>query len=115
MILTVIFIVALVLVYFQFRGTFLGREQLTMISSRAGLSMDPGAKVTYNGVEIGRVGKVQEFSDGDQQKARIILDVNKQYLHLIPRNVNADITATSDARIARPTASPTPTGPPLAK
>ena len=33
---------------------FLGREQLTMMSARAGLSMDTGAKVTYNGVEIGR-------------------------------------------------------------
>jgi phospholipid/cholesterol/gamma-HCH transport system substrate-binding protein len=95
LVLTVIFIVALVLVYALFRGAFLGREQLTMMSSRAGLSMDPGAKVTYNGVEIGRVGKVQEITVGDQQKAKITLDVNKQYLHLIPRNVNADITATT--------------------
>jgi phospholipid/cholesterol/gamma-HCH transport system substrate-binding protein len=95
LILTVIFILALVLVYALFRGAFLDREQLTMISSRAGLSMDPGAKVTYNGVEIGRVGKVEETRIGDQQKAKIILDVNKDYLHLIPRNVNADITATT--------------------
>src|SRR3954447_6389606 len=95
LILTVIFILALVLVYALFRGTFLDREQLTMVSSRAGLSMDPGAKVTYNGVEIGRVGKVEEFRVGDEQKAKILLDVNKDYLHLIPRNVNADITATT--------------------
>jgi phospholipid/cholesterol/gamma-HCH transport system substrate-binding protein len=95
LILTVIFILALVLVYALFRGAFLDREQLTMISSRAGLSMDPGAKVTYNGVEIGRVGKVEETRIGDEQKAKIILDVNKDYLHLIPRNVNADITATT--------------------
>jgi phospholipid/cholesterol/gamma-HCH transport system substrate-binding protein len=95
LILTVIFILALVLVYALFRGAFLDREQLTMISSRAGLSMDPGAKVTYNGVEIGRVGKVEETRIGDEQKAKIILDVNKDYLHLIPKNVNADITATT--------------------
>lgn len=95
LILTVIFIAALVLVYMLFRGAFLPREQLTMISSRAGLSMDPGAKVTYNGVEIGRVGKVQEETIGDQPRAKITLDVNKKYLHLIPKNVNADITATT--------------------
>ena len=46
-----------VLVYFQFRGDFPRSEQLTMMSSRSGLSMDPGAKVTYNGVEIGRVAR----------------------------------------------------------
>jgi len=95
LILSLIFVVALVLVYALFRGWNLDREQLTMISSRAGLSMDPGAKVTYNGVEIGRVGKVQEETVGDQQRAKIILDVNKKYLHLIPKNVNADITATT--------------------
>jgi hypothetical protein len=31
----------LVLVYCHFRGVFLDREKLTMISGRAGLSMDP--------------------------------------------------------------------------
>ncbi|MDQ2637898.1 MAG: hypothetical protein M3Y83_13575, partial [Actinomycetota bacterium] len=50
-VLSLLTIVALVLVYFQFRGDFLPRTQLTLISARAGLSMDPGAKVTFNGVE----------------------------------------------------------------
>jgi phospholipid/cholesterol/gamma-HCH transport system substrate-binding protein len=95
LILTLLVIVVLVLTFLQFRGTFLDREQLTMVSARAGLSMDPGAKVTYNGVEIGRVGKVEEFTVGDEQKAKIILNVDRKYLDLIPRNVNADITATT--------------------
>ena len=95
LILTLLVVVAIVLVYMQFRGKFLDRTDLTMVSARAGLSMDPGAKVTYNGVEIGRVGKVQEETVGDEPRAKIILDVNKKYLHLIPRNVNADITATT--------------------
>ncbi len=94
-ILAVVTIVILVLVYMQFRGDFLQREQLTMISSRAGLSMDPGAKVTYNGVEIGRVGKVEEVTVGDQPRAKIVLNVDSKYMHLIPKNVNADITATT--------------------
>jgi phospholipid/cholesterol/gamma-HCH transport system substrate-binding protein len=95
LILSLLLIAVLVLAFLQFRGTFLDREQLTMISARAGLSMDPGAKVTYNGVEIGRVGKVEEITVGDEQKAKIILNVDRKYLDLIPRNVNADITATT--------------------
>ncbi|WP_156656085.1 MlaD family protein, partial [Mycobacterium sp. 852002-51971_SCH5477799-a] len=48
----------LALVYGQFRGSFTAKSQLTMLASRAGLVMDPGSKVTYNGVEIGRVGSI---------------------------------------------------------
>jgi phospholipid/cholesterol/gamma-HCH transport system substrate-binding protein len=95
LILTLLTIAAVVLVYFQFRGQFLNREQLTMISSRAGLSMDPGAKVTYNGVEIGRVGKVEAVTVGDQPRAKIILNVDPKYFKYIPKNVNADISATT--------------------
>jgi phospholipid/cholesterol/gamma-HCH transport system substrate-binding protein len=95
LILALIFIAVIVLAFMQFRGDFLQREKLTMISSRAGLSMDPGAKVTYNGVEIGRVGQVEQVNVGDQPRAKIILDVDPKYLKLIPRNVDANITATT--------------------
>jgi phospholipid/cholesterol/gamma-HCH transport system substrate-binding protein len=95
LVLALLTIAVLVFVYLQFRGAFLEREKLTMISSRAGLSMDPGAKVTYNGVEIGRVGQVQEVTVGDQPRAKITLNVDRQYLHLIPKNVDANITATT--------------------
>ncbi|PXX05135.1 MCE family protein [Mycolicibacterium moriokaense] len=95
LVLSLLTIAAIVLVYFQFRGDFLQRDQLTMMSARAGLSMDPGAKVTYNGVEIGRVGKVQAVNVGDQQQAKITLEVDPKYLHLIPKNVEADISATT--------------------
>src|SRR5882757_7328034 len=56
--------VALAFIWFQFRGELTAKDQLVLISARAGLSMDPGAKVTYNGVQIGRVGEVEEFSVG---------------------------------------------------
>jgi phospholipid/cholesterol/gamma-HCH transport system substrate-binding protein len=95
LILALITIVMLVLVYIQFRGGFLDREKLTMISARAGLSMDPGAKVTYNGVEIGRVGQVQAVNVGGQPRAKISLEVDPKYFKLIPKNVNADISATT--------------------
>ncbi|MDM4143298.1 MlaD family protein, partial [Mycobacterium sp. FLAC0960] len=48
------------LVYIQFRGGFTPKTELTMLAARAGLVMDPGSKVTYNGVEIGRVGSIAE-------------------------------------------------------
>jgi phospholipid/cholesterol/gamma-HCH transport system substrate-binding protein len=95
LVLALVFIAAIVLAFMQFRGDFLKREKLTMISSRAGLSMDPGAKVTYNGVEIGRVGQVDEVNVGGQPRAKIILNVDPKYLKLIPKNVDANITATT--------------------
>ena len=44
--------------YLQFRGDSRRRTKLTMVAARAGLVMDPGSKVTYNGVEIGRVSTI---------------------------------------------------------
>jgi phospholipid/cholesterol/gamma-HCH transport system substrate-binding protein len=95
LVLALITIAAIVLVYFQFRGDFLDRQQLTMISARSGLSMDPGAKVTYNGVEIGRVGHVDEVSVGGEPRAKITLEVDPKYLKYIPKNVDANISATT--------------------
>jgi phospholipid/cholesterol/gamma-HCH transport system substrate-binding protein len=95
LILTLLTIAVVVVVYFFFRGYNLDREKLTMISSRAGLSMDPGAKVTYNGVEIGRVGEIQEVTVGDEPRAKITLEVDPKYFKLIPKNVDANISATT--------------------
>ncbi|MGH3678036.1 MAG: MCE family protein [Mycobacterium sp.] len=83
------------LVYLQFRGAFLPTTPLTMVAGRAGLVMDPGTPVTYNGVQIGRVGAIEEVERGDEPAAKFTLDVNDKYLDLIPANVNADIKATT--------------------
>ncbi|WP_029111762.1 MCE family protein [Mycobacterium sp. URHB0044] len=83
------------LVWIQFRGGFAEPDRLTLISSRSGLSMDPGSKVTYNGVEIGRVASIDAVDVGDQVKAKVILDVDKKFVHLIPQNVDAQIKATT--------------------
>ncbi|WP_163716886.1 MCE family protein [Mycobacterium timonense] len=85
----------LALVYGQFRGAFTEKTQLTMIAARAGLLMDPGSKVTYNGVQIGRVGKIAETVRDGKPAAKFTLEVYPQYLTLIPSNVNADIKATT--------------------
>ncbi|OBG27732.1 MCE-family protein MCE1A, partial [Mycobacterium sp. 852002-51057_SCH5723018] len=69
--------------------------KLTMVASRAGLVMDPGSKVTYNGVEIGRVAHISETVRDGQPAAKFTLDVYPRYLHLIPANVTADVKATT--------------------
>ncbi|BBN50530.1 MCE family protein [Mycobacterium avium] len=86
---------ALALIYGQFRGNFTPKTSLTMLASRAGLVMDPGSKVTYNGVEIGRVGSISETVRDGKPAARFTLEVYPRYLKLIPSNVNADIKATT--------------------
>ncbi|BBY45023.1 MCE family protein [Mycolicibacterium celeriflavum] len=95
LVLSLLTVVALVLVYLQFRGDFLNREQLTLVAARAGLSMDPGAKVTFNGVEIGRVANVEAVTVGEEPRAKITLNVDPKYLKLIPKNVDASIDATT--------------------
>nr|WP_269466517.1 MCE family protein [Mycobacterium intracellulare] len=90
-----VFALILALVYGQFRGAFTEKTQLTMIATRAGLLMDPGSKVTYNGVEIGRVGKIAETVRDGKPAAKFTLEVCPRYLALIPSNVNADIKATT--------------------
>ncbi len=83
------------LVYMQFRGDFTPKTHLTMLASRAGLVMDPGAKVTYNGVEIGRVTDISRVERDGQPAAKFLLDVYPRYVNLIPANVVARITATT--------------------
>ncbi len=86
---------ALVLIYGQFRGNFTPKAKLTMVASRAGLVMDPGSKVTYNGVEIGRVANIAEVVRDGKPAAKFTLDVYPRYLQLIPANVDANIKATT--------------------
>jgi phospholipid/cholesterol/gamma-HCH transport system substrate-binding protein len=87
--------VAATLVYLQFRGDFAPRTQLTLQSSRAGLVVDPGSKVTYNGVEIGTVSRIGMADVDGAQKARLTLDVDPRFIKFIPSNVTAEIRATT--------------------
>jgi phospholipid/cholesterol/gamma-HCH transport system substrate-binding protein len=94
----IVFLIAalvLWLVFLQYNGDFTEKTKLTMLSDRAGLVMDPGSKVTYNGVQIGRVDKVDEIERDGKPAAKFTLDVYPKYLHLIPANVDARIVATT--------------------
>ena len=95
LVLVVVVVVIVALVFLQFRGKFEPKTQLTLMSSRAGLVMDPGSKVTYNGVVIGRVTEVTQVNVGDEPRAKLALNVKPQYIDLIPKNVDAKIQATT--------------------
>ncbi|AYE97843.1 MCE-family protein MCE1A [Mycobacterium paragordonae] len=92
-------LVALTLVlsalYWQFRGNFTPKTKLTMVAPRAGLVMDPGAKVTYNGVQIGRVAEISEITRDGVPAAQFVLDIFPKYIPQIPANVAAEIKATT--------------------
>ena len=91
----VLLVIGAVLLWGQFRGAFAARVGLTLVSPRAGLVVDPGSKVTLNGVEIGRVGEIAATSVAGVPHALLTLRIDPRYLHLIPANVSADIKAST--------------------
>ena len=90
-----ILVAIVVMVFLQFRGYFTPTTELTVIADRSGLLMDSGSKVTYNGVQIGRVGNVDAVNVGGASKAKLTLKVDPKYISLIPANVDADINAST--------------------
>lgn len=83
------------LAFMQFQGDFTPKDSLTLLADRAGLLVDTGSKVTFNGVEIGKVGGISETQRDGKPAARFVLEVAPQYLDLIPVNVVAAIKATT--------------------
>ena len=75
-----------------FRGDFTKTVPLTVISQRAGLVMNPDAKVKMRGVVVGKVGSIQERPDG---KAVLNLEMQPSQMPLIPANVLVDIASTT--------------------
>ena len=51
--------------------------------------------MTFNGVAIGRVSKVDETQHDGRPTATITLDVEPKYIPLIPANVDANVSAST--------------------
>ena len=79
----------------QYRGDFVEQTELLVVSDRAGLVVDPGSKVTLNGVEIGRVAGVDVTDVDGHGQALIALEVKDEYLASIPSNILADVKAST--------------------
>jgi virulence factor Mce-like protein len=65
---------------------------VTVVSPRAGLVMNPEAKVKMRGVEVGKVGSIDVRPNG---QAVLNLEMQPSQMHLIPANVLVDIASTS--------------------
>jgi phospholipid/cholesterol/gamma-HCH transport system substrate-binding protein len=72
-----------------FRGSFTETVPVTVLSSRAGLVMNPDAKVKMRGVQVGKVDSIESRPNG---QAVLHLAMYPSDMHLIPGNVLVDIT-----------------------
>ena len=96
-----------------FRGGFSTSVPITVMSDRAGLVMNPDARVKMRGVQVGKVSSVQEMPDG---RAALHLAMDPSQLHLIPSNVLVDIASTTvfGAKFVQLVPPATPSAKPLA-
>ena len=75
-----------------FRDSFKKTIPVTVISDRAGLVMNPDAKVKINGAQVGKVASIEPLSDGG---AALHLALDPASLEAIPANVGAEITSST--------------------
>jgi virulence factor Mce-like protein len=76
----------------MFEEGFTERTAVTVLSPRAGLVMDPEAKVKLHGAEVGRVSSIEALPNG---QAALHLAMDPSALPLIPSNVLVDIASTT--------------------
>jgi len=81
--------------YLQFRGALSDTTRLIVMSGRSGLVLDPGAKVTYNGVVVGRVTDIDVVESAGPPSARLTVEIGTGYLSVIPANVVVDLVAST--------------------
>ena len=84
-------LVLVVLALASFRGDFDTARTLRVVSDRAGLVMQPGAKVKMNGVTIGSVAGIS--SDGDL--AELELRIHPSSFSSIPDGTSAEIRSST--------------------
>lgn len=92
-----------------FQGDFTPAVPVTVISSRAGLVMNPDAKVEIGGVQVGKVASIESLPNG---QAALHLSMDPSQLQAIPANVLVDVASTTvfGAKFVQliPPAKPTP-------
>jgi phospholipid/cholesterol/gamma-HCH transport system substrate-binding protein len=76
----------------MFRGDFTKTVPLTVMSPRAGLVMNPDAKVELLGVQVGSVKSIESLPGG---QAALHLEMDPAQLQQIPSNVMASIASTT--------------------
>jgi phospholipid/cholesterol/gamma-HCH transport system substrate-binding protein len=75
----------------MFSGKFQSFIPLTLVSNRAGLVMEPGAKVKLRGVQIGQVASIGT----DVKAAQLQLKMDPGPFKYLPSNLEAEIKSTT--------------------
>jgi virulence factor Mce-like protein len=89
-VLVIVTIVAIAISLFQ--GGYAAPVPVTVVSQRAGLVMNPDAKVKLLGVQVGRVASIEPVANG---RAVIHLEMDASQLAEIPANVDVNIASTT--------------------
>ena len=80
----------------MFSGTLRKTIPLTVISDRAGLVMEDGAKVKLRGVQIGEVASVDAYADpAGANLSKLRLKISPNDFRYLPSNVEAEIKSTT--------------------
>ncbi|SCX21879.1 MCE family protein [Mycolicibacterium fluoranthenivorans] len=82
---------AAALTYASYTAAFASTAQVTVVSPRAGLVMEPGAKVKYRGIQIGTVGTISYRGD----QAQLVLAIDSRQITFIPTNAKVHIGSTT--------------------
>ncbi len=91
--LTVIALAAIVAVAIAlFQDSFKNSIPVTVLADRAGLVMNPDAKVKLNGAQVGKVESIEALPDGG---AALHLAIDPASVDAIPANVTAEITSST--------------------
>jgi phospholipid/cholesterol/gamma-HCH transport system substrate-binding protein len=75
-----------------FAGGLTKTTPVTVLSPRAGLVMNPDAKVKFYGVQVGKVDSIEHLPDGG---AAIHLAMDPAKMAQVPANVNVNITSST--------------------
>jgi phospholipid/cholesterol/gamma-HCH transport system substrate-binding protein len=80
----------------MFSGTLRTTVPLTVISDRAGLVMEDGAKVKLRGVQIGEVASVDAYADpAGTNLSKLRLKIAPNDFQYLPNNVEAEIKSST--------------------
>ena len=91
-VLFVVIIGIVIMTALLFNGTLRTVVPLTLVSERAGLVMEPGAKVKLRGVEIGQVGSIGTDS---ANRSTLNLKIDPKPFRFLPSNTEAEIKSST--------------------
>jgi phospholipid/cholesterol/gamma-HCH transport system substrate-binding protein len=83
--------IGVLVTYLGYTAAFTATDRVTVFSPRAGLVMDPEAKVKYRGIQIGKVKSI----DYRDNQARLTLAIERSQLPYIPSNTTVQIAGNT--------------------